>query len=156
MARAKKPAKVRIRRTAEDGGRLFEGLPVVDAAENVALVITKDDVNNSKQKDPGNCAAAMAGRREFKTDVRVFLTRTFVKDPQHKRWIRFATPDAITREIVAFDRGAAFDPGEYELKAPTAAMRRGYKQTGGKATGNGKKMRKRHITGNVRVNAKNY
>jgi hypothetical protein len=156
---AKKVAKVRTRRvSADDGSRLFEGMPVVDAAENVALVITKQDVSNSKQKDPGSCAAAMAGRREFKTDVRVFLTRTFVKDSAHKRWIRFQTPDAISREIIAFDRGAAFDPGEYELKAPTPAMRRGYiKKTGGKATGaSGKTMKKRHVTGNVRVSAKNY
>ena len=59
---------------------MFEGLPLVDAAQDVAIVITKKDATESKKKDPASCAAALAGRREFKTDVRVYMTRMYVKD----------------------------------------------------------------------------
>ena len=115
--------------------RLFEKWPVVDAAEDAHIVITPHDVKTSKQKDPGHCAAALAGRREFHTEVRVHLSRTYVKDTKQRRWIRYITPEQISREIISFDRGAGFEPGEYELRAPVGSMRLGaYKQTGPKKT----------------------
>lgn len=36
--------------------------------------------------------------------------------------MRYFTPEALRTEIVAFDRGGTFQPGEYELKAPTEAQ----------------------------------
>ncbi len=133
----------------------FEGLPVVDGHEDIDLVINKNDVENSRKKDPNNCAAAMAGRRELKTDVRVYLTRTYVKDAKHERWVRFITPRSISTEIISFDRGASFEPGEYTLKAPIETQKLGYSaRRGGIKTGTGKKRKKNHITTNVRVSAK--
>ncbi len=132
----------------------FEGLPLVDAAEDVALVINKHDVTTSKKKDPASCAAALAGRREFKTDVRVYMSRMYVKDAKKKRWIRFITPMSITKEIISFDRGASFEPGEYTMKAPVMSQSLGYKAGGHSTeTGKGKKRAKAHISAHVRVHA---
>jgi hypothetical protein len=131
--------------------RTFEGLPVIDAIKDVDLVITKRDTTESKKKDPANCAAALAGRREFKADVRVHITRTYVKDVKNKRWIKFVTPERIQKEIISFDRGASFEPGEYTLKAPFPSMKKGYSPNySNKTSGRGIKHR---LTANIREQA---
>lgn len=138
-------------------GRLFEGLPVVDADHDIALVITKADVSASTVKDPGNCAAARAGRRELKRDVRVFLSRMYVKeeDRHGARWVRYLTPENAAREIVSFDRGSAFVPGEYNFVAPRLGQRLGaprglqHQETGTEP----KKNRPHAMTTNVRPSA---
>lgn len=133
----------------------FEGLPLVDAAEDVAIVINKHDTTTSKKKDPANCAAALAGRREFKTDVRVYMSRIYVKDQKKKRWIRFVTPTSISKEITAFDRGAAFEPGEYVFKAPSSSQHLGYKtKIDPRGPHKTKKRGPYHHTANVRLHAK--
>lgn len=154
--KTKKTKKTKSKSKFTNHNRTFEGLPVVDANEDIALVIKKEDVNKSKVKDPAACAAALAGRREFKTDVRVFLTRTFIKDNKNKQWIRFYTPESMSREITSFDRGATFEPGEYKLKSMPMSQRAGYKKPTGPKKETGRPTHKKHITANVRVNAKNY
>lgn len=139
--------------------RLFEGLPVVDAVEDVSIVITPTDVKNSKVKNPGECAAALAGRRELHREVRVFVSRMYVKDKTssgQERWIRFVTPENISREIVSFDRGASFEPGEYSFKAPSKASQLGAPNRGSSNTGKGTKHRPRKVTANIRENAKSH
>lgn len=135
----------------------FEGLPLYDAAEDIGLVINKKDVSESKKKDPANCAAALAGRREFKADVRVYMSRMYVKDEKNKRWIRFVTPESASREITAFDRGASFEPGEYRFTAPSRGQQLGYQREKGSSNIVNKKIRKKiahHRTANVRISAK--
>lgn len=131
----------------------FEGLPLVDAAEDVALAISKHDTTTSRKKDPSSCAAALAGRREFHTDVRVYMSRMYVLDKKNKRWIRFVTPMSVQKEIVSFDRGATFEPGEYVFKAPQKTQVLGHERRGGEDTRTGKKKRAHRMTANVRVNA---
>lgn len=132
----------------------FEGLPLVDATEDIALVIKPQDIEKSIKKDPNNCAAALAGRRELHTDVRVYLSRTYVKDEKKQRWIRFFTPMSINKEITAFDRGATFEPGEYVLKVPSEAHRLGVERRGGTNKKNPKKRKYLRSTAHVRINAK--
>ena len=103
--------------------RLFEGLPVIDADKNMHLSISASDVKHAKKNDPANCAAAIACKKKLNKEVRVFLTRTYVKEK--KNWVRFITPEAISREIVAFDRGSAFEPGEYKMNAPYMSAKLG-------------------------------
>ena len=81
---------------------------------------------------------------------KVYLTRTYVK--VGKVWARFITPESISREITAFDRGAQFEPGEYKLNPPPKTMRLDYKKkpTGPKKTRNGKSTKPRHVTASVR------
>ncbi len=103
--------------------RTYEGLPVMDATDPVVLHITKADVQGAKKNDPAHCAAAVAGKREYKKEVRVFLTRTYVKEKTH--WTRYINPERVTREIVSFDRGSTFVPGAYKVDAAPKAARLG-------------------------------
>jgi len=130
--------------------RTIEGLPVKDAANPLMIHIKQCDIIGSKKSDASNCAAARALKREIGSEARVFLTRTYIK--VGKVWARFITPESISREITAFDRGAAFEPGEYVLKPPSKTSRLDYKAkpTGPKKTKNGKSNRPRHVTASVR------
>jgi len=134
--------------------RLIEGLPVVDAGKKMKLRITRADVSGAKKSDPANCAAARAISRELKVDARVHMTRTYIKmGPKNKqKWVRFITPQAISREITAFDRGAQFEPGDYTLiPAPPSNQLGMHKVTGEhshhKTTG---EKRPHHVTASVR------
>src|SRR5258708_23834475 len=59
-------------------------------------------------------------------DVRIFKSRAFVK--LNGTWFRYIVPPAVYREITAFDRGAAFEPGEYYLRPPSKNERLGTHQ----------------------------
>jgi hypothetical protein len=133
--------------------RTFEGLPVVDADKDIDIHITPKDIQGSKKKNPAMCAAARAGQRELGTEVRVFLTRTYVKQKNH--WVRFLTPHRTTKEIVSFDRGASFEPGEYYFKAPSPGQKLGQHRGTNTTKGSSKrKMRQYSGTGNVRERGK--
>ena len=103
--------------------RTFEGLPVVDAKDDIVLNVSKHDVQISKKKDPAHCAAAEAGKRELKCEVKVYLSRMYVKTG--KQWVRYVTPSNVSREIVSFDRGNQFEPGSYVFKAASISQRLG-------------------------------
>lgn len=129
--------------------RLFEGLPVVDATRKLRLEITGGDIEISKKANPAQCAAARAITRQFKTEARVFMTKTYVK--QKNRWVRFETPNSIGREITAFDRGANFEAGEYTIIPVSPAARLGTHRKKNKNGKNHKHVtRKYHVTANVR------
>src|SRR5258706_13584318 len=91
--------------------RTFEGLPVIDATNDIELHVLPVDVKGASKKNPASCAAAKAGQRELKKDVRVFISRTYVKEK--KNWVRYFTPQSASREIISFDRGSSFEPGTY-------------------------------------------
>lgn len=93
----------------------INGSKVVDATKKIVLKITERDVKKGNTKDPGACAAALACMRELPncTEARVHLGRTYVKTGRN--WTRFQTPHSLRSEIVAFDRGGEFAPGEYTL-----------------------------------------
>jgi hypothetical protein len=130
--------------------RLYNGLPVVDAPKDtgIAMTVTPADVKGSKKGDPANCAAAIAGKRELQTEVHVFLSRAYVKEKKH--WVRYLTPESVSREIVSFDRGSAFTPGDYQFRAPRESERLGqYKGKFTRKTGTTGR-RPHHVTANVR------
>jgi hypothetical protein len=132
--------------------RMYKGLPLVDAAEDLQIEIKKGDINTARQKDPANCAAANAAKRVLHTEVEVHVSRIYVKDKN--RWVRFITPESISREIISFDRGAIFEPGEYTFKAPTKGNRLGhYKHEGGERTRSGTRKKQR-LTMNIRETAR--
>jgi hypothetical protein len=135
----------------------INGFPVVNATKPIVLKITPRDVAAGKTKDRNACAAAKACLREIAgcTDVRVHLSRTYVK--VGNKWHRYATTRAIRQEIIAFDRGGNFEPGEYMLG-------QGYQATG-KQTGSrtsqtrSKRLHKRrasphHVTGVRQMHAR--
>lgn len=135
--------------------RMFEGLPVRDAEEPITLHVLPNDIKKSSKKDPTNCAAARAGQRELGKDVRVFLTRTFVKQKDH--WTRYVTSARVAKEIVSFDRGAQFMPGEYNFGRITESQKSGIKRStkgGPKKDNKNRKKRGYHTTALVRKRVK--
>lgn len=105
------------------------GLKVVDGKRPVRITITENDVAKGKTKDPAACAAARAAlRTEACTEARVHLGRTYLKvktETGRQHWVRYQTPDSIRSEIISFDRGADFTPGEYMLQPMSPANRLG-------------------------------
>ncbi|WP_291869732.1 hypothetical protein [Bradyrhizobium sp.] len=104
----------------------INGKRVVDATKPIAIHITKRDTTDGDNKNPSSCAAARAVKREIPdcVNARVHIGRVYVETP--KQWVRYNTPDALRTEIIAFDRGGSFAPGEYKLQVPE---KRDYKKT---------------------------
>lgn len=113
----------------------INGKKVVDATKPATINITKHDTTAGDNKNPSSCAAARAAVRDFEcVSARVHIGRVYIEEA--KRWVRYKTPDALRTEIVAFDKGGSFQPGEYVLNppAPSARLARS-----GSATGKTKK-----------------
>lgn len=92
------------------------GLPVKDLTKPLKIHITKSDCTKGANKDPAACAAARSCLREVTgcTEARVHIGRVYLKMGDH--WLRAMTPPALRTEIIAFDRGGLFSPGEYTIK----------------------------------------
>jgi hypothetical protein len=104
----------------------FKGLPVFDATEPMLFSVTKRDISRGGIKEPGSCAIALACKRECHSkDVRIHLTYSYILETDH--WVRYRTPGCISREIIAFDRGGTFEPGEYTLLVPFKSDRVGFR-----------------------------
>jgi hypothetical protein len=128
---------------------------VEDADEPMVLIVLASDIKAANRKDPGSCAIACAARRTFNTkEVRVHLSRIYVRDGDV--WLRYMTPKSLRTEIVAYDRGGSFEPGEHWLAAPPPSKQTGRMQ--GTPTSQNKRRRRRvrhqnmprHYTENVR------
>lgn len=119
----------------------INGKPVVDARSPVVITITKRDCINGDTRDPGSCAAARALVREVPkcTKARVHLGRIYVE--VGARWYRYKTPMSIRSEIIAFDRGAEFSPGEYKLSPLCPSEQAGARALRAKSPSKSKKPR---------------
>jgi hypothetical protein len=96
--------------------------PVVDSSKKLTITITPKDVAKGNTKDPAACAAAQACMRQTgATEARVHLGRTYLK--MEKKWVRFNTPEALRSEIISFDRGHEFQPGDYTLRPMPPSFR---------------------------------
>lgn len=103
------------------------GKKVVDARKRIILHITKGDVERGNTKDPAACAAALACMRQFHTtQARVHLARTYIL--RGETWWRHRTCGPLRSELIAFDRGGAFAPGDYELGACQPSVHFGVKR----------------------------
>jgi len=103
----------------------IDDVEVLDAKRKLVIKISENDVKKGGLRNAKACAAARAIRRigHFK-NARVHLTRTYVQN-KHGDWIRYTTPMALRREIIAFDRGGTFEPGIYELQVPSPTQKTG-------------------------------
>jgi hypothetical protein len=129
----------------------INGLPVFDAREPISFSVTKRDIDRGGVKLPDSCAIAVACKREFHSkDVRIHLTYSYLLEKDH--WVRYRTPNCISREIVAFDRGGTFEPGEYTLLVPFKSNRIGGLRRLRKHYNKRLSLKKViHITANVRT-----
>lgn len=108
----------------------IKGKRVVDATKPLTLKITKTDVKNGQSKLPDSCAAAVTAKRQCKGSlgVRVHLSRVYVEYPD--KIVRYFTPASLRTEIISFDRGHEFEPGEYTVAAPYETNKLGVKRKG--------------------------
>jgi hypothetical protein len=98
----------------------IDGIPVVDATKKLKVTISPQNVKRGDNKNPNGCAAARAFcEMEGVVAAKVHITRTYLKYKDKKtkkeQWVRFQTPDAVRGEIIGFDRGGTFEPGEYQF-----------------------------------------
>ena len=123
---------------------------VVDATRKARIEVTQKDVSSKAVKDHNACAMAVACKRKFNLDG-VIISRSIAYLIKGKQARRFKLPMSISREIVAFDRGAGFEPGVYEFGKPNEKLG---SRVGRKLDPNrdrsGKNKRFRHLTTNVR------
>lgn len=95
---------------------------VADATRGMVLHITKTDCARGDLKTPSSCAAAKAlCRLDGVEAAQVYIGRTYVK--QKGKWTRYATPPSLRNEIIAFDRGGSFEPGDYTLRPIQPSLR---------------------------------
>lgn len=128
----------------------IDGLPVKNATKSITIHISANDVKNGTLKKPQACAAALCCKRELgATEARVHTARVFLRHNGH--WTRYMTSAALKAEIVAFDRGGKFEPGEYRLNKMQPS--RAHRKKSGPRTGKGKKRGHYHILTNVRPRA---
>ena len=131
--------------------RKLDGLPIYDAKEPITFTVTKRDISRGGLKQPDTCALALACKREYDCkDVRIHMKYSYILEKDH--WVRYRTPNCVAREIVVFDRGGAFDPGEYTLMVPYKSDRLGQRKLVFSPSRNrlsGKRYV--HITANVRT-----
>src|ERR1700688_196644 len=116
----------------------IKGLPVRDATKKIKLVISPSDAKFGSSKEPGMCAAAKACLRQVPhcSEARVHIARTYLKIGDH--WLRFQTAEALRDQIITFDKGGKFDPGEYYLNPLPKSML----LSRGKATGSKPKLKR--------------
>ena len=110
------------------------GTEVKDANEKLVVHITKSDVKLGATKDATACAAARAlCRQTGATEAKVHFSRAYIKRGGGK-WLRFSVPSALRNEIMAFDRGGEFAPGEYLLSPVQPSIRLGERPKKSKPT----------------------
>lgn len=127
----------------------INGLPVVNAKKAIILKVNTADIKSAKTKDPSGCAAAVACRRQLgATEARVHLGRTYVR--YNGRWERYITSSPLRDEVVAFDRGGRFEPGEYYLLRIQPSKAKGGKQGAVKYKKRGNKRKSPHFISGVR------
>lgn len=126
---------------------------VVDAERNARIEVTGADDKAAKRKSHKTCAMAVACKRKFHLDGVIMSIKTayLVKGTQARR---FTLPPSVAREVVSFDRGGGFEPGDYELSkvSPSVRLDRTVKGKGHGPGNRGAGSRKHiHRTKGIRV-----
>jgi hypothetical protein len=142
----------------------INGKKVVNGQKPFTLRITVRDIRRSKSRDPGACAAAVALMRENKDikSARVHVGRIFVEAPS--AWVRYKTPKTLRDEIIAYDRGGRFVPGDHvvvpltkseQLYIESKAWRKENRDRSKDAPRDQRKRRTTHIVPDVRARGAN-
>ena len=128
----------------------INGLDVKNSRRAAVLHITATDIKRGRVKDPTGCAAAVCARRQLgATEARVHVGRTYLRFNGH--WKRYMTSPALRSEIVAFDRGGKFEPGDYTLGKMQPSRASDVSRDDGKPRRKYKKRSKiRHVVSGVR------
>lgn len=128
----------------------IDGYPVVDATEPLILEVTRRDITKGEPQEPDSCAIARACKRTLDIiEARVHLSRTYLRTSDGE-WLRYFTPQAARTEIVAFDRGGTFEPGEYRFPPVSKSKRLGTMKSTSTNKRTGRKRTRPHVMTNIR------
>lgn len=125
---------------------------VVDANSHAIIEVMASDSTEGMVKNPALCAFAKACYRSFRADgVIIGLKASYII--RGKEAVRYHNTEALSREIVSFDRKAGFDTGRYLLSPHCPSARLGvFRGTSTHPKTGGKDRRVfRHFTRGVRV-----
>ena len=123
---------------------------VNDADKGITVEVTAKDVKASARKDHEECAMAIAARRSEHADG-VIISSSTAYVIKGNVATRYDVPESVAREVVSFDRGAAFEVGSYTLRKMRPGRRLDANRAGGGPTGPHTSKRKVHITTNIRT-----
>jgi len=128
---------------------------VVDGTKTIIIEVTKKDADTAARRDHGGCAMAVACKRKLEADG-VIMSVASAYIVKGKKATRYRVPESVSREIVAFDRNAYFEPGEYRLVKPSPTEKLGARRGGNATTPGAGKKRKgyNHFTGGIRATLK--
>lgn len=124
-----------------------KGLKIMDAKAPLVLEVTRHDITNAKPKDPSCCAFACAVKRELGANAAYFF-RTVAWIEYEDRIVRYQMPDSMQKEVVAFDRAKAMEPGVYQLSRPGPS-----RTTKGRSANRKRASRRKGSTGSGRSRA---
>lgn len=124
---------------------------VIDAKKHIEIIVTPMDNRTSTVKDHGECAMAVACKRQQNADAVIISMKSAYVIKGNVAY-RYQVPTSTSREVVSFDRSGGFAPGKYQLRAPSLTNRLGTYWL----AKNPKKRppirpRVRHVTQNVRT-----
>lgn len=135
---------------------LFYGLPRIDAVEPIVLRIVPNDIKGARARDPWNCAAARACKRQFgATKAAVSKSAVHVLSKDGKRYVRYNIPPSLKKEAHGLDRGGRFFGGDFQLSPFSKSKKLGVQQSssasGNTKTGTKKPRPLRHYSAKVRA-----
>lgn len=93
---------------------------VIEAKKDLRINVTAEDCKGARKKKPDACALAKACERSYDGAIVSLSTAYLIKGDKA---FRYRVPQAVSRELVSFDRHHDFAPGEYKLKAPSKSFR---------------------------------
>jgi hypothetical protein len=134
--------------------RKIDGLTVRNAVSPLRIMVTKQDIEKGAPKNPDACAIAIAVMRQVPGVSAAKVHKSCLFANVKGKWRRWAVAEYATREIIAFDRGGRFVPGEYDfmpIPVPLTKVRRHRSST---VRLESYKRRPSHITQDVREEAR--
>lgn len=103
---------------------MYEGIPVIDATEDLIFTATEEDRLKAIPGDDRNCVHACALMRETGApEVEVGKSRTLVMAKDRSHWVRYRTSMPMRQQFIAGDqtKNEHFQLDQYVVKAFSAS-----------------------------------
>lgn len=123
---------------------------IVDAKESIRIEVIPQDIERAKQKNSKCCAFVRACERQLPGVEAAFVFRTKAWVEYEDKIVRFDLPTSVQKEIVAFDRAKAMEPGIYQFDkiAPSSTMAAKAKYA--------RRAKRKHASKGIKPNAKRF
>jgi hypothetical protein len=116
------------------------GLPIVDATEDLIVQVKKKEIRSAVPLDPERCAVAKTCKL-MPGVIRASIHKHCSYVVYADRIVRYMTTRAVLLNLVSLDRGGAFAEGVYRLKAPVNTQKIGSRLGRPRGKNNGTKPR---------------